>query len=558
MLGRGMDMGARSTPAWWQWPLMALMSFVASIAATPVNAQSPSSAPSDTPNVIVVLDSSRSMWGQIDGINKVVSARTAVSEIATRYQSKIALGLVAYGLSESASCKDYKVVLEPKSHKPTDVTKAVSSFTPKGSTPTAEALAAAAKSVEGRSENTTIILIADGTDNCKGDPCATVKQLRKTSPHLTFHAIGFDRKAKEDLKPLACIAENGGGTFTSAVNEGELLASVTEIVDAALAAPATPAVARRPPLPQQSSPPLPADTTVVARRPAPSGTTPSPPSSSLPATATEAPSGKAGKGEESSTHNGAPVPVTLAARITEAGKPIGAGLIWRVFDATPDQDGRYRLISTYRDAVPNAALPPGEYLINAAYGLSNLTKKVTVQSGHSVDEVFVLNTGGLRLGAVLSNGQRIPPSAVRYDIYEDETDQFGNRQRILADAKTGLIIRLNAGAYHIVSTYGDANAVIRADVAVEPSRLTEATVNHSAAKVTFRLVQHSGGEALADTQWSVLTPGGDVVKESVGALPSHILAAGEYTVLARHNGVTFSQEFSVDTGDSKQVEVMMR
>ena len=37
-----------------------------------------------------------------------------------------------------------------------------------------------------------------------------------------------------------------------------------------------------------------------------------------------------------------------------------------------------------------------------------------------------------------------------------------------------------------------------------------------------------GGEARANTQWSVLTPGGDVIKESIGAFPRVILAEGEY------------------------------
>ncbi len=76
------------------------------------------------------------------------------------------------------------------------------------------------------------------------------------------------------------------------------------------------------------------------------------------------------------------------------------------------------------------------------------------------------------------------------------------------------MIRLNAGAYHIVSTYGDANATVRADVTVEPGKITEATVKHAAAPVTFKLVQAAGGEALADTKWSILTTTGDVVKES--------------------------------------------
>lgn len=267
---------------------------------------------------------------------------------------------------------------------------------------------------------------------------------------------------------------------------------------------------------------------------------------------------KGGKGELPTSQGNAPVPVTLAARLTEAGPTLDSGLIWRVFEAQSGSDGRHRLVATHRAATPTAALPPGEYLVNAAYGLSNLTRKIKVQAGRSLTETFILNAGGLRLKAALANGDPIPPNSVRYDIYADEADQFGNREKVLSNAKPGLIIRLNAGVYHVVSVYGDANAIVRTDLTVEPGRLTDATINHPAGRITFRLVLKPGGEALADTRWSVLTPGGDVVKESAGALPTHILAAGSYTVLARYGDATYSRDFTVETGDVKQIEVIAR
>jgi hypothetical protein len=120
-----------------------------------------------------------------------------------------------------------------------------------------------------------------------------------------------------------------------------------------------------------------------------------------------------------------------------------------------------------------------------------------------------------------------------------------------------VIIRLNAGAYHIVSTYGDTNATVRADVTVEPGKITEATVKHAAAPVTFKLVQSAGGEALADTKWSILTTTGDIVEETAGALPTHILAAGDYAVVANHSGQSYTTKFNVAAGQPKQIEVVM-
>jgi hypothetical protein len=258
-----------------------------------------------------------------------------------------------------------------------------------------------------------------------------------------------------------------------------------------------------------------------------------------------------------STGPALPVPVTFRALLTETGPNVESGVVWRVFSFAPASNGARKLISTHREPNPTAALPPGEYLVNAAYGLSNLTKKVKVESGHSLEEKFVLNAGGLKLGAVLANGQTLPPGSVHFDILSDDEDQFGKRRTILGNAKLGVVIRLNAGAYHIVSLYGHANATVRADVTVEPGKVTDATIKHAAAPVTFRLVQKAGGEALADTKWTILTPTGDVVKEVAGALPTNILAAGNYAVVANHNGESYTSKFAVATGEAKQIEVVM-
>ena len=113
---------------------------------------------------------------------------------------------------------------------------------------------------------------------------------------------------------------------------------------------------------------------------------------------------------------------------------------------------------------------PGEYFVNAAYGLSNLTKKIKVDGAGMDAETFVLNTGGLKLKAVLADGTECSESEVEFNIQSDERDQFGKRDTILADAAPNKIVRLNAGAYHIKSLYGDANANVGVDVTVEPGQ----------------------------------------------------------------------------------------
>ncbi len=128
--------------------------------------------------------------------------------------------------------------------------------------------------------------------------------------------------------------------------------------------------------------------------------------------------------------------------------------------------------------------------------------------------------------------------------------------RVLAGAKPNVINRLNAGIYRIVSRYGDANAKVEADVTVEAGKLTEATVSHQAARVTFKLVTRVGGEALPDTQWTVQTPDGQWSLQSVGALPTHILAPGTYSVTAKSSAGVYKRDFTLANGDAAQVEVL--
>ena len=122
--------------------------------------------------------------------------------------------------------------------------------------------------------------------------------------------------------------------------------------------------------------------------------------------------------------------------------------------------------------------------------------------------------------------------------------------------KPGAVVRLNAGTYHVVSTYGSVNAVIRSDIRVEAGKLTEATVEHRAAELTMKLVRDHGGEAIADTSWSILTNSGDPIRESVGAFASMVLAEGDYTIVAKNRDRIYQRDFTVEGGHNTEVEVL--
>lgn len=259
--------------------------------------------------------------------------------------------------------------------------------------------------------------------------------------------------------------------------------------------------------------------------------------------------------------------LTLAARYSADGQNVTRALHWRIFVERPGAAQPLFLVSESQDASPTFSLPPGKYVVHVAYGLASFTQRIDVTESRR--ETMIVNAGGLRLQGRVADAA-IPPAKLRFDIYEGnflqraQTD--GKKKRAVRNERPpvvrgvvpGDLVLLPAGTYYVQSTYGEGNSMITADVRIEAGRLTDATVHHRAAQITLRLVHATGGEALANTSWSVLTPGGDSIKEFIGAFPSIVLADGEYTAVARHDGKTYQANFKVVAGRDREVEVLAR
>ncbi|MBL8583049.1 MAG: hypothetical protein JNL61_12605 [Rhizobiaceae bacterium] len=247
--------------------------------------------------------------------------------------------------------------------------------------------------------------------------------------------------------------------------------------------------------------------------------------------------------------------VTLVGRLTNEGPEVTRGLVWRIFSPDADADGKLPLVASAQGGTAHLTLRPGGYLVHAAYGRAGATKRITVGK-EPQKETLVLNAGGLKLDAILAGGVRIPPSKLRFSIYDADEGPNGDRALVIPDVAPNTVVRLSSGTYHVVSTYGTVNAVIRSDIRVEAGKLTEATVEHKAAELTLKLVREEGGEAIADTSWSILSDSGDPVRESVGAFASMVLAEGDYTIIAKNRDRIYQREFTVVGGRNQEVEVI--
>jgi len=220
-------------------------------------------------------------------------------------------------------------------------------------------------------------------------------------------------------------------------------------------------------------------------------------------------------------------------------------------------------------SAPVLSLPEGTYVVHVAYGLASATKRVQI-GNQNVSERLQINAGVLRVRSILGE-TALAPTRVNLNVYVP--DRTGADARlIVSNARPGDLLRLPEGNYRVVSTYLDkestgsmpapgaspnaTNSVVSAELRVQTGRLTEATLRHNAATITLKLVNAAGAEALANTSFSVLTPGGDVIRELIGAFPSLILAEGEYVVIARRNGKTYQKTFTVQSTMDRDEEIL--
>ncbi len=248
--------------------------------------------------------------------------------------------------------------------------------------------------------------------------------------------------------------------------------------------------------------------------------------------------------------------VILEARFGKGAALVKQGLHWRIFNNVPEANGTFALIAESRDGMALFTLRPGTYIANVTYGYVTQSRRLIVGPEQKREE-FALDAGGLRLIGQVS-GKTLPMQSLTIDVYSGGVFDGGEQKAVLRQIHAGDILILPEGTYHVVSTFGDANATVRADIKVRAGRLTDATLNHRAATVNLRLVNAQGATTVANTTWSVLTPGGDVIKESIGSVPSIVLAEGEYLALARHEGRVYNHKFKVEPGNDLNLDIVAR
>ena len=182
--------------------------------------------------LLLIFDASGSMWGQIEGENKIVIARRVLGELVDDLPDASEVGLVAYGHRSKGDCDDIETVVPLGTLDKPALKKTVDALQPKGKTPITKSVQRAFDVIRQQPGGATVILVSDGLETCGGDPCAAVRVAKEQGAEFILHVVGFD-VAGEDVSQLQCAAQAGGGRFLSAENAAEL----SDALEAAVALP---------------------------------------------------------------------------------------------------------------------------------------------------------------------------------------------------------------------------------------------------------------------------------------------------------------------------------
>ena len=175
--------------------------------------------------VQIVVDASRSMWGQIDGVAKMQIAKDILHDAANDLPDDLDLALRAYGhtsASEENNCADSGLLVPFGGNSRQSLNAAIDGLKPKGQTPIAYALRQAAADFDALDSERTLVLVTDGLESCGGDPVAAARDLYERG--IRIHVIGFGLgdARDEDTASLKTVAYASGGSYFTANSADEL------------------------------------------------------------------------------------------------------------------------------------------------------------------------------------------------------------------------------------------------------------------------------------------------------------------------------------------------
>lgn len=188
-------------------------------------------------NVVVLMDASGSMKGEIAGQTKMELAKTAIAKFVEQIPEDANVALIAYGhvgssadADKAASCSSVESVYPLSAYQAENFTTSLNSFQARGWTPLAGAINKAGEILQAYPSDeylNLVYMVSDGVETCDGDPIAAAQQLQSQSIKAKVNIIGFDVD-NEGQQQLKKVADSGGGEYVTVEDPAELEVQITK------------------------------------------------------------------------------------------------------------------------------------------------------------------------------------------------------------------------------------------------------------------------------------------------------------------------------------------
>lgn len=175
----------------------------------------PSYRPGEEPEVMVIVDGSGSMNESFLGQSRIGLARRSIAHIARTLPAPVSIGLIDF--TDCTSVVPHKFYEAPERG---ELVRKVEQLTPNGGTPLARSIERAGNLVSGQAP-ATIIVVSDGEDTCRGDPCAAARAVKAAKPNVIINVI--DISGERGRPVIQCIANATGGRVLSPQSGADML-----------------------------------------------------------------------------------------------------------------------------------------------------------------------------------------------------------------------------------------------------------------------------------------------------------------------------------------------
>lgn len=505
------------------------------------------------PRALVILDGSGSMWGQIEGAPKIEVMRAGLSRLVDQMEGRTDLGLMGYGHRRKSDCKDIDLAFSPG---PIDAAGAkawLAKFSPRGKTPMASALELAGETLAQGGSGGHIVIVTDGADNCRRDPCAVATELMAADPSLRLHVVVLGATA-EDMGRTLCIAKAGKGLVEKVSSPAEIDPALDRVMAAITGAPepSEPSAATGPPglrLALRLGPGGADVTDGIAwtvkhdGREVYSGSAPRPALDLAPGSYVVT----ATSGGITAEHN-----IEVAADgPTAAVLDLGAGIVrislqagtgaaaiddtfYTVYKSDPATGAQLATVAVGRGSPPPLLLPAGSYRALFEQGLARIERALAVEAGREITTNIAFDIGTLSVAARAVEGGPVLDD-VYITIAEDDPEAPGGRREITTSAAAEPVFTLRAGLYHLQVEHGGAVATAEATVRGGEATAAEVIVQSGRLKLSSRI---AGSPETIGTLVAYSIEGLDESDKGIarlnGPTASMSLAAGRYRVTSQY------------------------